>query len=65
MPVLADGSAEVELVAGELNSWATVAVREKVLLLMLQVGAGARKALGRVWARSFVCVCGGRRARGG
>jgi hypothetical protein len=42
MPVLEADSSEVQLVAGELNSWAAVAVREKILLLMAQVrGPGA------------------------
>ena len=40
MPVLAPGSPEVELVADELNSWASVAAREKLLLLMVQIDEG-------------------------
>lgn len=37
MPVLTRDSPEVALVAGELNSWASVAARERLLLLVLQI----------------------------
>jgi hypothetical protein len=47
MPVLGGAdSSEVQLVAGELNSWATVAVREKILLLMAQVRPGRGSGAG-------------------
>lgn len=39
VPVLNAASPEVTLVAGELNSWAAVGAREKLLMLMAQVRA--------------------------
>ena len=48
MPVLEAGSQEVALVAEELNSWAPVAAREKILLLMVQVRRRRGGGSGRV-----------------
>ncbi|GBF98405.1 hypothetical protein Rsub_10470 [Raphidocelis subcapitata] len=48
MPVLDESTPEVGLVAGELNSWAPVAVREKILLLMAQIDEGSAELTARL-----------------
>jgi len=58
MPVLEAGSQQVQLVAEELNTWAAVASREKILLLMAQVGAGGAGTNGDGQVLRVVDVCG-------
>lgn len=48
MPVLDSSSQEVALVAGELNSWASVASREKLLMLMVQIDEGHADLVARL-----------------
>ena len=59
LPVLDESSPEVGLVAGELNSWAPVSAREKILLLMAQVGGAAAVRVGarlEGWAQEGSCA---------
>ncbi|KAI8469449.1 MAG: hypothetical protein J3K34DRAFT_279684 [Monoraphidium minutum] len=50
MPVLDEASVEVALVADELNSWAPVAAREKILLMVVQMDEPRAPLVARLMA---------------